>query len=246
MSILLDLKRIPLKKIILPLLSGCLLIVSCQKDFNFEEKAEPCELQTANPAGRFYSTENVVDYICTSKHCGIIPLSKKNYWIYEDSIFSDGLFQKVQLDTLRYFSNLKTVTDDLIWWKSNKFIGLPQVLFANDSSFYGLTDRLFAPNIMDAKKDFGLFEGDSIKYLTSFEDAAAFGTSKKIETGIAIPAGKFSNYLYFEKNARDFRKDQVFFKPGIGVLKYIREAAIMGQRIIKLEQISTLISYHIE
>ncbi len=91
-----------------------------------------------------------------------------------------------------------------------------------------------------------MFEGDSIKYITSFEDAAAIGRSLKIESDITTPTGTYNNYLYFEKNARNYRKDQIFFKPGIGVLKYIREKAQMGERIIKPEQILTLVSYHIE
>ena len=161
--------------IILPLISGCLLIVSCQKDFNFEEKVETCELQTANPAGRSYSSDSVINYNCTSKHCGFIPLSSKNYWIYQDSIFNDGILHKVQFDTLRFTSNLKSLPDELVWWKSNIDVGLPEILFANDSAFFGLEDRLYAPNIMEAKKSYSLFEGDSIRYLTSFEDAAAIG-----------------------------------------------------------------------
>lgn len=203
-------------------------------------------MQLGNPAGRSYSSDSVVNYTCTSKHCGFIPMSSKNYWIYEDSIFTDGIFSKVQLDTLRYTSNLKSLPDGLIWWKSNFEIGLPQTLYANDSSFFSLEDRVFTPDIKDAKKGFGIFPGDSIIYLTSFEDAAAIGKSIKMESGISVPAGEYKDYLYFEKNARNYRKDQLFFKPGIGVLKYVKETAKMGERIIKPERIYTLISYHIE
>ena len=69
---------------------------------------------------------------------------------------------------------------------------------------------------------------------------------RKIESEMTTPAGTYNNYLYFEKNARNYRKDQVFFKPGIGVLKYKREKAKLGVPIIKTEQILTLVSYHIE
>ena len=126
------------------------------------------------------------------------------------------------------------------------YIGLPETLFANDSAFFALEDRLYAPGIVEAKKAYSLFEGDSIRYITSFEDAAAIGRSLKIESDITTPAGTYNNYLYFEKNARNYRRDQVFFKPGIGVLKYKREKAKMGVPIIKTEQILTLVSYHIE
>lgn len=223
-----------------------MLIVSCRKDFVAIQKIEPCEWQTENPAGRTYSTDLVIDYHCNSKHCGLMPLSSKNYWIYEDSLFNDGVFEKVQLDTLRFTSNFKTTTDEIVWWKSNLSIGIPEVLYVNDSAFFGLEARLFTLNTMEAKKDYSLFTGDSIKYITAFNDAAAIGRSLKVKSTLITPAGTFDDYIYFEKNARNFRKDQVFFKTGIGVLKYIKEAAKMGERIIKPERISTLVGYHFE
>lgn len=235
-----------MKKIILPFLSGCILIVSCQKDYQFEEKTEPCVQQTANPAGRTYSSDSVVSYNCTSKHCGFIPLSSKNYWIYLDSFFVDGVLDKVRYDTLRYSTSVKSMSDGLVWWKGSIDIGLPNILYANDSTFFSMEERLYALNTLDVKKDYSLFEGDSIKYLTSFEDAAAIGRSLKIEADLNTPTGKYTNYLFFEKFARNYRKDQILFKPGIGVIKYIREKARMGERILKPEQISTLVSYHIE
>jgi hypothetical protein len=237
-----------LKKKILPLLTGVLFLAACEKD-NFEAPVvipEPCEMQTANPAGRSYPSDSVVSYICTSKHCGIMPLSTKNYWIYEDSIFSDGVFLRVQFDTLRFTTNYKTA-DNVIWWQKNSVsIGLPETLYANDSAFFSLADRMFTAGIKDVKKDYSLFPGDSLRYLASFEDAAAMGRSLKLITAISTPAGSYSGCLYFEKNARNYRKDQVYFKPGIGVVKYIQEKAPMGDWTIKLQQISTLIKYHIE
>ena len=242
------LKRIPLKKNILTLLMGSIFFVSCIKeDFaNRVTPVEPCELQTANPSGRSYSKDSVVSFTCTQKFCGMLPLSAKNYWIYEDSVFNDGIFVRVQLDTLRYTSTMKSLTDGLVWWESNVNVGLPERLYTNDSAFFKLEQRMFIQDIMDSKKDFSLFPGDSIRYLASFEDAAAQGRSLKLKTGIKTPAGYYDDCLYFEKNARNYRKDQVYFKPGIGVLKYIQEKAPVGQRVIKLQQISTLIAYHIE
>ena len=248
MSSRLDLNRNLLKKTIVLLFTGSLFSLACRKgDFlQLKTETEPCIVQTDNPKGRSYSSDSVVSYICTSKHCGILPLSSKNYWIYEDSIFSDGVFTKVQFDTLRYLINKKSLADGLVWWEGNISVGLPDVLYANDSSFFELADRMFTPGIMDVKKEFGLFSGDSLRYLTSFEDAAALGRSLKIETPLETTAGTFDNCFYFEKNARNYRKDQVYFKPGIGVVKYIQEKAPIGQREIKLQQVSTLLAFHIE
>jgi hypothetical protein len=230
------------------LLIGSTFILACRKGDFLAPKAviEPCIAQTDNPTGRSYSSDSVVNYTCTSKHCGLLPLSSKNFWIYEDSIFTDGVFTKVQFDTLYYMSNKKSLSDGLVWWEANISVGLPDILYANDSSFFGLSDRMFTPDIKDVKKEFGLFPGDSLRYLTSFEDAAAMGRSLKIETSLKTQAGTFSDCFYFEKNARNYRKDQVFFKAGIGVVKYIQEKAPLGQRTIKLQQVSTLVKFHIE
>lgn len=248
MSIHLDNGLLTLSKLLLSLLIGSFLFSACRKD-SFAPVAEPgipCQLQTENPAGRSYSSESVVDFACTEKHCGLMPLSAKNYWVYEDSVFNNGAFVRVQLDTVRYTSTKKSLSDGLIWWESNITVGLPETLYANDSAFFTLGDRLFNPDIKDAKRDFNIPAGDSVKYLTSFEDAAANGRSVKLQTAVKTPAGTFNDCVYFEKNARFFRKDQVYFKPGLGVVKYIQEKASPGSTFIKLQQISTLIAVHIE
>jgi len=233
-----------LKKTYLSILIGSILFFGCKKE-NFAP-AETCELQTDNPSGRSYATDSVVAFSYAKKNCGILPLSSKNYWIYEDSVFNDGAFIKVQYDTLRYTSTWKSLTDNLIWWESNIFIGLPGRLYANDSAFFEMENRMFTPGIIDAKQDFALFTGDSVRYLTSFEDNAAMGRSVKMQSAFKTPAGNFDDCILFEKNARNYRKDQVYFKPGLGVVKYIMEKAPMGTRDIKLQQVSTLVAFHIE
>jgi hypothetical protein len=239
-----------LNKLLLSLLTGSLLFSACRKDnFNPVPVPDPviaCKIQTENPAGRSYTTSDVIPYSCTEKHCGILPLSSKNYWIYEDSVFDNGVFLRVQYDTLRYMSAKKSVPDGLIWWESNITVGLPETLYANDSAFYTLAERLFSPEIKDAKRDFNVPSGDSAKYLTSFDDAAANGRSVKLLTPVVTPAGSFKDCIYFEKNARYYRKDQVYFKPGLGVVKYIQEKAQPGSMLVKLQKISTLVAMHIE
>jgi hypothetical protein len=237
-----------LKKTILTVLTGMLFFVACVKD-DFKSRLsapEPCVEQTFNPSGISYSSDSVTAYQCTSKHCGIIPLSTKSFWIYEDSIYTDGIFQRVQYDTLRYSVTFKT-PDNITWWqKSSVSIGLPEVMYTNDSAIFDLSDRMFIAGIKDVKKEYSLFTGDSSRYLTSFEDAAAMGRALKVSGSINTPAGIFTNCLYFEKNARNYRKDQIFFKPGIGVIKYIQEKAPMGERDIRLQQKATLIKYYIQ
>ncbi|MEQ1678315.1 MAG: hypothetical protein ABL876_16550 [Chitinophagaceae bacterium] len=238
-----------MKKTLLPILIGSILLTACRKqDFDTPPAppAEPCLEQTAKPAGRIYTSDSLVSFTCTSKHCGLVPLSTKNYWVYEDSLFNYGVFVKVQLDTLRYSATWKSLSDDLVWWESSLYVGIPQRLFANDSTIYRTEERSFMPGVIDAKKDYSLFPGDSLRYLGSFDDVAAPGRSLRLAAPVTSPAGSFTDCIYFEKNARNYRKDQVFFKPGIGVIKYIQEKGNMGMPGVKLQQVSTLVAYHIE
>ena len=237
-----------MSKFFLSLLILSTFFSACRKE-NFapvEDTDIPCLLQTANPAGRSYLADSVVSYKCADKFCGILPLSTKNYWVYLDSIFNNGVLLRVQLDTLRYSTTIKSLADGLVWWEGNLFIGLPETLYANDSAFFRLSDRLFSQDVKDVRKDFSIPSGDSLKYLANFEDAAAQGRTLKLKTAIKTAAGTFNNCVYFEKNAPFYLKDQVYFKPGLGVIKYIQEKAPMGERFIKLQQISTLVAVHIE
>ncbi len=235
-----------MKKIILTLFIGSTIFLSCSKTEFEIPFTKPCLQQTGDPTGKSYTSDSVVAFNCPDKHCGVLQMSAKNYWVYEDSLFIDGVFDKVQLDTLRFSSNKQSLADGLVWWEGNLNVGLPLTLYTNDSSFFGLSERLFTPGYMDVKKEFGLFVGDSVKYLTSFEDAAATGLSKKIHSALKTPAGDFNECIYFEKLARNYRKDQVYYKPGVGVMRYVQEKAPMGTRILKLQQVSTLVDFHIE
>ena len=238
-----------MRKSILPLVFVFFLLASCRKeavDAPLAPVNDPCIAQTSNPSGRTYSSDSIVSYTCTSKHCGLLPLSAKNYWVYEDSIFQNGVFANVQYDTLRFNTTYKSITDGLVWWQGNINIGLPERLYTNDSTFFSIQERYFTQGYVDARKEFGLFTGDSLRYQTSFDDIGAQGKSIKLKSDLTTPAGNFSGCLYFEKYSRFFRKDQVYFKPGLGVIKYVQEMASMGSYTIKLQQVSTLVSYHLE
>ncbi len=235
-----------MKKTILSLLIGSVIFFSCRKE-HLAIVEEACLLQTDSPDSRSYTCDSVVAVSYSGKHCGLLPLSQKNYWIYQDSVFNNGSFSRVQFDTLRFSKTYRSLPDNLVWWESNIEVGLPNLLYSNDSSIFLLEQRLFSPDcIQDAKKEYSLFPGESTNYLAHFDDAAAMGKSVKMEETMATPAGSFLNCILFEKNARSYRKDDIYFKPGIGVVKYTREEAPMGSPITKLQQISTLIKFHIE
>ncbi|MEZ5035346.1 MAG: hypothetical protein R2796_10185 [Chitinophagaceae bacterium] len=238
-----------MKKKILILVTGSVLLFSCRKNNEMAAPLKPeaqCELQTANPAETNYAQDSLVAYQCTSKLCGFIPMSSNNYWVYEDSVFEDGSFKQVTTDTLRFTSLYMSYPDKIVWWKSSINVGLPEILYANQSAFFSLEESFFPNKTLIAKKDYSFFSGDSIRYLTSFNDAAAIGRSIKLTAPVVINSGSYTNCLFFEKNARGFRRDQVYFKPGIGVLKFRRDEAKMGQRIVMPKHILTLKDYHIE
>jgi len=241
-------KRIPLKQTILTLILGWMFMLSCSKDNQIPVPVfTTCEIQLDNPSGRVYTSDSVVAFSCYKNLCGILPLSLKNYWVYQDSIFVDGKFSQSRFDTLRFISSWKSMTDNLIWWQSNLEVGLPALLYSNDSAIFQLNNRLFTSGIKDVRKEFGLFTGDSVKYITSFsDDAAALGRAVKIETAFTTAAGTFTNCLFFEKNARNYRRDDIYFSPGIGVVRYVHEMAPMGTYNVQIQKISTLVAFHIE
>lgn len=243
----LDVKRIPLKKIFVPLLSATLFFTACRKErFEAINIAKECIQQTVSPLNQSYSCTDLVAIDCQEKHCGLMPVSAKSYWVYQDSVFTDGQFSHLEYDTL-HFKAYRSLPDNLVWWKTNKDVGLPEFLYTNDSVIFGINNRFFAQDcIKDSKKEYALFAGDSARYLTSFEDNAAMGRSVKLKEEMKCPAGQFNDCILFEKNAPFFRKDVMIFKPGVGVLKYKTEKAPMGYPQMQLEKISTLISYYIE
>jgi len=238
------------KKLVTLATASITLLASCKKEVVIEPPpriiAEMCMAPMINPSGRSYSSDSLISFDCTASFCGLMPLNSKNYWVYEDSIFNNGVFVRVQYDTLRYSRTWRSIQDGLVWWQGSFDIGLPLKLFASDSALFRIDNRLFTPGILDVKKDYGMFEGDSLRYLASFEDIAAQGRSVKLNTAITTWAGIFTNIVLFEKNARSYRRDQVYFKPGFGVIRYIQERAPMGSPILKLQKICTLVDFHIE
>ena len=235
-----------MKHLILPLFIGILLFTACSKE-KIEIAKNTCIEQKTNPSGRSYTPDLMVATSYTTRHCGLMPLSRNSYWVYADSIFDAGNFTKLQYDTLRFEQTYQSLPDSIIWWKTNIEIGLPELMYANDSALFVAEYRIFAQDpILDAKKEYGLFEGDSMKYYTSFEDVGAIGRSVKLDGVIKTPAGNFDDCILFEKRSPRYRTDQVFFKPGIGVVRYVSEQAPMGSPELKLKKISTLVSFYLD
>lgn len=237
-----------MKKTFVSLIFGSIFFSACQKEVQLMDiAAKPaCLTNTEEPAARSYSCTDLVEISNPGKYCGFLPVSSKSYWIYQDSIFDNGVFLKVQYDTLRFKKAFQTTGDKLIWWEPSAEVGLPRLLFSNETGVYQLEPRFFADCIWDASKEYILPEGESARYLTHFDDNAAFGRSVKLTQPLKTPAGSFSHCVLFEKNAIFYRKDQVYFKPGIGVVKYRLEKAQMGSPIVLLQKISTLVKFSLD
>jgi hypothetical protein len=148
-------------------------------------------------------------------------LTSKNYWVYEDSLFDgDGNFKLIQIDTLRYTKTLQT-PDNLIWWETKKDIGLPKKLYASDDAIYGLQKGTFIMDTFYSKR--GFYEADSVNFLSGFNDIVAFGKIVKRAEPLKTPLGTFDSYILFEKYSPGYRRDKVYFVPGLGVIQYTSE-----------------------
>jgi hypothetical protein len=222
-----------------------MILFSCRKE-SLAPPTESCLTQTGNPDHLSYSGSDILSVRYSAKHCGLLPLSTKNYWIYLDSVYADGEFLKTEMDTLQFSQTFQTQSDGLIWWKASKEMGLPATCYSNDSAIFGLNERLFSSSpVFDVKKEIYFAAVDSIRFLTSFNDEAAIGTEKK-NSSIATSLGTFSDCIFVEKFAPTYRRDQSYFEPGIGIIKYVFQKAAAGDYIIKTQRISTLVKYHID
>lgn len=234
-------------KTILTIVVGALLFSACTKESFSEIATETnCFTPTEEPVIGIYSCDQITAVDYSGILCGFMPLSTRNYWVYEDSFFSNGTFLKVQYDTLRFKTTYRSATDNIIWWEGNLDIGLPTRLYANENGILKMERTMFSACAWGTNKEFIIPTGDSSKYLASFNDIAAQGRAVKLNNIVSTPAGYFSNCILFEKNARNFRKDQVIFKPGIGVVRYTKEKSQMGQPLLKMQQISTLVQVYME
>ena len=220
------------------------LFSACRKQMH--NYTEPCLVQTANPDKATYSSSEFTRIDYNNKHCGLLPLSKKHKWIYLDSIFEVGVFARVKTDTLQFSTTWQTQADGLIWWQPTKNVGLPELCFSNDSAIISLQVRLFSsPRVMDARKEIFISAIDSIRFLSSFVDEAAIATEKMNKT-ISTSLGHFTDCIFLEKFSPGYRKDQVYLKPGVGVVKYYYMEADGTTPGIPLQRISTLVKYIFE
>ena len=200
-----------------------ILFSACRKtEVPVPEVSETCIEQTVNPLANSYDTNDVISVNYAGSHCGMMPLSSKNYWIYQDSIFdNNGFFKTTKIDTLRYTKTLQT-PDKLIWWEGSKDVGLPAKIYSSTDAIYGLQKGMFMADSMYSKREFYDADADT-SFFAGFADIVAFGKIIHKSEVLQTEAESFSEYILYEKYAPGYRRDRVYFVPGFGVIKYTSE-----------------------
>jgi hypothetical protein len=154
----------------------------------------------------------------SQKHCGILPISKKNYWIYLDSLFDiTGQFTQIKIDTLR-FIKAHMSPDSITWWSTNNtFKGFLQYSYSTDSVLYTLGTNWGGKPVV---KWFHYMNTDSTSENCNYTDHPTICEAKKLYQAVIVPAGKFNNCLLFTKKWILPELLNIYFKPGIGVLRF--------------------------
>ncbi len=197
---------------------------------------------TTVPVGPF----NPVNIDHDKNHCGYLPLGKKNYWVYLDSVFNGSGFQYSQLDTVRFTVNSIT-TDSVIWWSqsSQTNFAYPKYLYSTDSTTYVLAGAWG----YNAVKWFYTIPGETANEDCHSTDVSSICIAKKHNIPVIVPAGSFTNCMYYEKLGfyGNLANTAIWFKAGVGVLRSeVYLGSTWGVLTGSLLRTSTLVKYFIE
>lgn len=218
-------------------------LISCKKQT--AQQNNNCTINTLEPSAVYTTTADFMEIDYTASHCGYLPLSKKNYWVYLDSIFdATGQFQNTVTDTLRFTKTYRT-PDGIIWWS----VGAGRGLAA--SSGYSIYNYSTANISFGTTINFGGKSGikwyyaintPSVTDTLPYSDLSSPCYAEKLNTPIQTPAGNFSGCMFFNKKMVYGTSIELssWFKPEIGSVK--TDLIQNGVRF----RTSTLVSYHIE
>ena len=222
------------------LISGCKRNDAIIKNPDSQPVVRNCITSTQIPPGYPLSSLNLIDY--NNSHCGYMPLGKKNFWVYLDSIYdNNGLFMETRLDTLRFIKTYQS-PDSIIWWTPNTFIGFLKYNYSTDSALYTLGSRWGYG--LSLKWVYSI-STDSTREDCAYSDYPTECKAWKINNPVIVPAGTFQNCYWYSKIWLLAQTIDFYFKPGVGVLKfwfYYRSPT----GIITPLKTSTLLSYYFE
>ncbi|HMU47569.1 MAG TPA: hypothetical protein PKC72_14445 [Chitinophagaceae bacterium] len=246
-----------IKPALLSLGTATLALLACTKSTT--EQPQNCIQLHDVPQYIYNTTNNVYSGDRFAEPiCGILPMHKKNYWVYRDSLFdySTGAFQNVYIDTLR-FQEAYMYTDTITWWKpvvsfypgyGFYYKGFYDRVYSVDSVLYTLTEGSFG--FKHSIQWFFLLTADSVDKSSAWNDTntlSAYG--KKYNDPVVVPAGTFNGCIFYEKYFGDYNyyNQDIYFKPGVGVVKsYQYYYYLTAPLPVVLTVRSDLISYHIE
>lgn len=229
-----------------PFLFCCVLSLSCQRNTETVPTDTTCIHNSITPSNSYSGMNNLPITVNDSSYCGYLPLNKKNYWVYLDSVYNtNGDFSHTQTDTLRFLETRRTA-DGITWWSqalvNGRYVpaGFPTFIYSTDSTVYFISWR------GAGARWFGVIPADSVVESCHYADFSQTCISRKIQGRVTVPAGDFSNCLKFIKTqflgSYNIEAD---FKPGIGVLKAWYYTDSMFPPFRRLYT-STLMEYHIE
>jgi hypothetical protein len=180
----------------------------CNQD-DIPNNFETCKKFNAKP---FFDTDNI----------NSLPVAN---WIYRDSLFdTQGNFERISYDTVRFEKQLQSTADNNIWWKvnSSRPKGICKYAFTTDSTLYALDRPFFGSNLtLKAYEWLQVLTADSVRRGNLLSDMAYIEITKKLKNiSVAVPQGTYTDCVETIKYLGN-NNDQIIFKPQVGVLKYI-------------------------
>jgi hypothetical protein len=226
-----------MKKNFILLFFAILVIYACKKD-NKPLETEQCTYPIPTRVPRtFYDVANQLPEIqYNQSHCGYLPLSKENYWVFQDSVFDDntGQFISTAIDTLRFNKTFQS-NDSIVWWKPNNDFALLKGfytrMYSTDSVLYALNQGAFGSK--QTLKWCYQLNVDSVSDPCIWSDAGRMEcVGKKLNSPVVVLAGSFTDCRQFIKiweggNIYESRL-YIYYKPGLGILRAVFTRGLNG------------------
>lgn len=243
-----------------------LLLSSCRRQTDFFRQDVACihngPLQ-AGPALLISAGLQQVSY--DSAICGFMPMHKDAYWIYTDSFFNnDGSLSSISQDTLRVKGISKSPLSPSLFWTmgSRNRKGMNGMFYTTDSLLYSIQTAFTSPAYLQGNTWAGYRAAgyprprpiiadprytDTLFTMNAVSDMAYMEKVFTYNEIITVPSGSYKDCIGVHKFLYTPFSDQLIFKPGLGMVKYISyydgSGAMFSYGAVK--QVSVLTSYHL-
>jgi hypothetical protein len=163
----------------------------------------------------------------TGSICGLLPLSKNNWWAYNDSTFDNaGNFISRTYDTLKVAAIKKSLADKSIWWvmtnTQNNVTknGIPGThVYSTDAVLYTLGYGFADPMEFNPFYTSPWLETatDTITKGYWESDVPYLATTYPLGQPVVVKAGSFSNCYKTVKDLYSYTQE-IIYKPGVGII----------------------------